>query len=136
MEETIEWMKQSVEINQNAIAINLSKDTDHNPSLIEYLVYKYSKMKYLKMESSYFRDQNKEDERISRAISNISSYNLKDQNNFQYIFPCLDILKGDKNVFQLMFVGESHKHLYEDGSILESRVNQDQQPITKSRIHL
>lgn len=133
-QETFDWMKQHVEINQNVTTIKLAENSDHNPSLMEYLAYKYPNTKHLDIEACEFFRVGNGNERICRAISKIPNYSMTDLKNFEYFFPYLKILKGDKNMFQLTYVGKSSKYLYEDGSTLEIRSNQDQQRITKSQI--
>lgn len=135
MQETFDWMKQHVEISQNVTTIKFTKGSNHIPSLMEFLAYKYPNTKHLNMEARRFYSADSINERVCRAISKIPNYSMEDQNNFEYFFPVSRDLERRQNMFQLTYVRESRKCLYEeDSSTLETRSNQDQQRITKSRV--
>ncbi|KAL0138395.1 hypothetical protein V8B55DRAFT_1335674 [Mucor lusitanicus] len=161
-QETLDWMKRKVQINQNAITVKLSEDTYPNYPLMEYLVYKYPNIKHLEVGKRFFQNGARHYERICRALSQIPSFTLKDQNNFESLLPHLKFFKGDKNVVKLMYIGQWQRKSYENDygyhgyqgyygyqsyydddddstkrySTLERRVDQDQQRITEAQINI
>ncbi|KAL9546929.1 hypothetical protein MBANPS3_006420 [Mucor bainieri] len=150
-QETFDWIKQSVKPNQNLTAVKLSKESACNASLMEYLVCKYPSIMHFEMQLTNPLQY----ERICGAISKIQNYTLKDRSNNELLIPCLKNLKGDKNIMQIIYAGEARKYLDEDDyydyndcdvddasnnivneSTFESRVTQDQQRITHTRINI
>ncbi|KAL9544815.1 hypothetical protein MBANPS3_007447 [Mucor bainieri] len=136
-EERLNWMKQKVEINEDAITLKASDRYSLGTYLIEYFLYKYPNIKYFDYQQACWFESEPANAEISTQaslwVSKIPSYDMKLSAQHQWKSHYRAFAGNNRNVFQLNYVIDSFELFEDEGysNQITSKLEQNQRRNTQ-----
>ncbi|KAL9540037.1 hypothetical protein MBANPS3_009913 [Mucor bainieri] len=121
---TLDWMKQHVEISQNALTLKATPKSDHNLNLMEYLLFKYPNITHFHCNlKKLFSNNGTIGEHLSLGISTIPKYTITMGAGSTWK-RSYELFVGDKNVVKLFYKCRNDNRLNRNQVSGESDHNQ------------